>query len=170
MNNNNKGLDLLLKSASIIENRNFMLHIGGKGVMLDTYIEMAIESGIEANCKFYGEIDRSKIAEFYSGLDLFVLPSRYETFGIVLIEALACGIPVIATKCGGPEEIVTKETGILVEKDNPVMLAKAIDEMSKNLGSYNRDALRSYAERTFGQESFIENISILYNNAVINKA
>ena len=93
---------------------------------------------------------------------MFVLPSRYETFGIVLIEAMACGIPVIATKCGGPEEIVTDETGLLIEKDNPEELALAIKNIWANPGKYNKQTIRKYSADKYGQSVFAEKISALY--------
>lgn len=164
LGNNNKGLDLLLKAASLFERKDFVLHIGGDGTLLDSYRKMAKELDIEANCKFYGGILRDDIALFYSSLDIFVLPSRYETFGVVLIEAMACGIPVIATRCGGPQEIVIQSTGMLIGKENPEELAKAIRIMSENLGSYNKEAIRSYAKENFGQSVFIEKISNLYQD------
>jgi L-malate glycosyltransferase len=162
LGNNNKGLDLLLKSLSFLEGNGFMLHIGGNGKLLDYYIKMAKDYRIETQCKFYGEIARDRIADFYSGLDIFVLPSRYETFGVVLIEAMACGIPVIATRCGGPEEIVTQSTGILVEKENIAELTAALKNMSQNIKLYNKGVIRSYAIDNFGRQVFIEHISKLY--------
>lgn len=170
MGNNNKGLDLLLKSASLLERKDFLLHIGGDGTLLDSYRKMAKELGIEANCKFYKGILRSDIALFYSGLDIFILPSRYETFGVVLIEAMACGIPVIATKCGGPQEIVIPSTGMLIEKDNPEELAKAISIMAENLGSYNKEAIRSYVKEKFGRSVIINQLSNLYQDVLIKKS
>lgn len=164
LGNNNKGLDLLLKAASLLNRKDFLLHIGGNGILLDNFKTMAKEFGIETNCKFYGEIFRADIALFYSGLDIFILPSRYETFGIVLIEAMACGIPVIATRCGGPQDIVTQSTGILIEKENTEELASAIRSMSENLASYNKETIRSYAKENFGQSVFIEKISTLYQD------
>jgi glycosyltransferase involved in cell wall biosynthesis len=170
LGNKNKGLDLLLKSVSLLENKNYMLHIGGKGILMNSYMNMAKEYGIESNCKFYGEIERDSIADFYSVIDLFVLPSRYETFGIVLIEAMACGIPVIATRCGGPQEIVTESVGILIEKENTDELAGAIKNMSVKLGSYNKDAIRCYAEENFGQQIFIKRITQLYQKIITHNS
>ncbi|MCK7532424.1 MAG: glycosyltransferase family 4 protein [Marinilabiliales bacterium] len=66
---------------------------------------------------------------------------------------MASGLPVIATRCGGPEEIITKETGLLVEKENPGELAKAIDFMSENIGSYDRNSIRKYAVEKYGQQA-----------------
>jgi glycosyltransferase involved in cell wall biosynthesis len=168
LGNYNKGLDLLLESFSLLKRKDFFLHIGGFGSLLEDFRKRAEEMGIASQCRFYGEITRNEIVNFYSGLDLFVLPSRYETFGIVLIEAMASGIPVIATKCGGPQEIVTPETGILIEKNNPEELAEAINYISDNLEKYDKKAIRNYVEKKFGQSTFIENITNLYMD-VLNK-
>lgn len=170
LGNNNKGLDLLLKAMSIIGNNKLFLHIGGAGKLLEEYKNMAKEYGIWANCKFYGEIEREKIVDFYSGLDLFVLPSRYETFGIVLIEAMACGIPVIATKCGGPQEIVTGPTGLLVEKDEIEGLIAAIRHMSENINTYDKEAIRIYAEENFGLNTFILRLTREYLARIKNNS
>lgn len=167
LGNTNKGLDILFKSASLLKGKKFILHIGGNGNLMDNFKKMAKEFGIDDNCKFYGEILRKDISQFYSGLDIFILPSRYETFGVVLIEAMSCGIPVIATKCGGPQDIVTKSTGMLIEKDNPEELANAIRTMSESLGSYNKEAIRNYAVKTFGRSVFIEKMTKLYHDTLI---
>jgi glycosyltransferase involved in cell wall biosynthesis len=164
----NKGLDLLLKAASLLRNKTFVLHIGGTGALLDTYKTMSKDLSINILCNFYGEIPGNEVPDFYSRLDLLILPSRYETFGVVLIEAMACGLPVIATKCGGPQEIVTPETGLLIEKNNPELLAEAIRIMSDNLNNYNKDAIRQYAEINFGKSHFIEKITRLYQD-LLNK-
>jgi glycosyltransferase involved in cell wall biosynthesis len=170
LGNNNKGLDLLLQSVSFLEGNGFMLHIGGNGKLLDYYMKMAKDYGIETQCKFYGEIARDRIADFYSGLDMFVLPSRYETFGVVLIEAMASGIPVIATRCGGPEEIVTQSTGILIEKENIGELKAALRYLSQNIKLYNKEVIRSYAKDNFGPKVFIEQISKLYKDIITNNS
>ncbi len=166
LGNANKGLDLLLKSVSLLSYKNIILHIGGKGRMLEDYIRMSEELGIGSICRFYGEIVPEKINDFYSKLNIFVLPSRYETFGIVLIEAMASGIPVIATKCGGPEEIVTTATGLLVSKDNIVELSEAISYMIRNLQQYKSSDIRSYVSNKFGQKAFLISISLVYENII----
>ena len=164
LSNTNKGLDLLLKAVSILKNKDIVLHIGGKGTLQDSYHKMSEDIGISGNCRFYGEIPPEKVTDFYSKLNIFVLSSRYETFGIVVVEAMACGLPVIATKCGGPEEIITPSTGLLVSKDNAEELAEAIFFMSSKLKMYDRAAIRNYANDTFGQSAFLAKISSAYKN------
>ena len=79
--------------------------------------------------EFVGTVPREKACEFFQGIDAFVHPSRYETFGIVLIEALSTGRPIVATRCGGPNDIVRKEDGLLVDVDDVEGLAEAMRSM-----------------------------------------
>jgi L-malate glycosyltransferase len=169
LNSSNKGLDLLLRAVSLLKGRDIVLHIGGNGVLLDNFKSMAKDLGIDENCNFYGEIKRSGISDFFSKLDFFVLPSRYETFGIVLIEAMACGLPVIATKCGGPEEIVTPLTGLLIQKESVEDLKQAIEKMAEKIDTYNKDNIRNYADKNFGKGVFIERISELYEGIILKE-
>ena len=162
MGNYRKGLDILIKSVSILKDMDLIVHIGGDGILLEKFKTLSKESGVFEKCKFYGEISTEHIPDFYSRLDIFVLASRDETFGVVIVEAMASGLPVIATDCGGPKEIITRDTGILVEKENPEELASAIKYMSENLHFYNKDSIRKYAEEKYGQKSFVESITHFY--------
>jgi L-malate glycosyltransferase len=162
MGNYRKGLDILIKSLSLLKETDLLLHIGGDGIYLETFKLLAKELGVYEKCKFYGEILTEDISGFYSRLDVFVLASRDETFGVVVVEAMACGLPVIATDCGGPKEIITKETGLLVEKENPEQLARAIIFMSENLHLFKSDLIRKYATEKYGQKLFVESITRYY--------
>ena len=162
LKNPNKGLDILLTALSTLKEPDLRLHIGGDGRLRATYIKMAEDLGIKDSCIFYGEISPDSRLDFYSRLDLFVLPSRSETFGMVLVEAMSCGIPVIATNCGGPAEIVSDGTGFLVEKDDPEGLARAITRMVGEIKSFDRVAIREYAIRRFSHEALADNLTAIY--------
>jgi glycosyltransferase involved in cell wall biosynthesis len=166
MGNYRKGLDILIKSVSLLKDMELMVHIGGDGILLEKFKTLSKESGVFEKCKFYGEILAEDISGFYSRLDVFVLASRDETFGVVVVEAMASGLPVIGTDCGGPKEIITRDTGLLVEKENPEELARAIKYMSENLHLYNRDSIRKYAEEKFGQMSFVESVTHFYQDVL----
>jgi len=166
MGNYRKGLDILIKSVFLLKDMDLMVHIGGDGILLEKFKTLSKELGIFEKCKFYGEILTEDISGFYSRLDVFVLASRDETFGVVVVEAMASGLPVIATDCGGPKEIITRDTGLLVEKENPEELARAIKYISENLHLYNRDSIRKYAEEKFGQKSFVECITRFYQDVL----
>ena len=91
---------------------------------------------------------------------MLVVPSRRETFSLVTAEALASGTPVVATRCGGPEEILTEETGQLTEVDDAAALAIAIESMLHR--PYDRAALRRYAVDRFGSAAAAERLGRLY--------
>ena len=94
--------------------------------------------------------------------NVFVLPSLHETFGIVLGEAMACGKPVISTRCGGPEYVVTPDTGVLVDVANPVALADAMEAFISGRHSYDPQLVRRSVTERFGEEAFLRNISSIY--------
>jgi L-malate glycosyltransferase len=161
LNSHNKGLDLLLKACTGL-NLNYIVKIGGGGLHYKFYEDMARELGISGKCLFKGEVAKTDISVFYSDLDLFVLPSRYETFGIVLVEAMASGLPVISTRCGGPEEIVNDISGILVDPDNIDQLRKAIENIGSNPEKYNPEEIRNYALNKWGIIPFLNKINPIY--------
>jgi glycosyltransferase involved in cell wall biosynthesis len=163
LNNDNKGLDLLLKAVRNMAHKNVLVHIGGAGRKLKGFEKLAEDLGIREICRFYGEIKTEEKNTFYSRLNFFVLPSRYETFGIVLIEAMACGLPVISTKCGGPQDIILPENGILVNKDDVPELAAALSRMQKDYMHYDKLKIRNDTELRFGKKTFNRQMTGLYN-------
>lgn len=93
-----------------------------------------------------------------------ILASDTETFGVVLIEAMSCGIPCIATRCGGPEDIITEETGILVEKDRPEALAQAMAQVYQQKNYFDRAIIRQSAITRFGHKKVAQQWISLYHN------
>jgi glycosyltransferase involved in cell wall biosynthesis len=161
MNSHNKGLDILLKACVELPFEYFIC-IGGTGKYLEYYRNLSREIEIENKCAFLGEILSSDIPSFYNDLSVFVLASKYETFGIVLVEAMASGIPVIATKCGGPNDIVNYSSGILVDTDNVDQLMNAIINIHDNYESYNSEEIKKYALNSFSSIPFMLKINNLY--------
>lgn len=164
LSNYRKGLDILIDAVSLVRNRDIVVHIGGAGTLMEKFINQAKEKGIFEKCRFYGNVPPVDLQKFYARLDTFILASRDETFGVVLVEAMACGIPVIATDCGGPKEIMTDYTGIIIDKENPGQLAEAIIHMSENLQRYDREKIRNYALANYGYEAFISKSTEYYND------
>ena len=122
-----KGHSLLLQAFKKVPNAKLLL--AGDGPLRKQLEQLSATLGINDRVEFVGPIPRENACEFFQEIDAFVHPSRYETFGIVLIEALSTGRPVVATRCGGPNDIVRNEDGILVDVDDADGLGKAMCSM-----------------------------------------
>lgn len=148
-----KGIDLLIKAipksglCNVAEFR-----IVGDGPLFEKYKNLSIKMNVEKCIKFLGRISRDRVKREFTNCDCFVLPSRHESFGVVYIEALACGKPVIATKCGGPEDIVNDKVGLLIEKENIEELARALKYMYTNADKYNSEDIRKYFMENFSKK------------------
>jgi len=120
-----KGFDLLIKAFSKLDG-NYRLRIVGEGEDRPMLEKMIKEMGLEETVTLTGALDRNSVIKEMKSCDVFVLSSRHETFGNVVVEAAACGKPVIATKCGGPEDIIGDDIGILIENESVGALIEAL--------------------------------------------
>lgn len=147
----NKGHDVLLQAFArqYSGSRGVRLVIGGDGPEASLLRARAIELGIAQQVEFLGPLSRDQVRDAMWRANAFVLASFNETFGVVLIEALATGLPVISTRCGGPEDIVNPEVGILVEPGDEIGLAKAMVAVREGLG-LDPQRLRTYAATRYG--------------------
>ena len=129
-----KAYDVLLRAARILLDRSQRFHFIIAGDFANDLgrelIELCRRLGIEQQLSFLGL--RTDVARILNNLDAFVLSSRTEGFSIACIEAMACGIPVIATRSGGPEEILEDGAGILVPTDDPEAIARAVDDVTSS--------------------------------------
>lgn len=97
----------------------------GHGDFLSGLKARVAEAGLSDRLLFLPEVSVDRMADFYGALDLYVAPQRWEGFGLTPLEAMACGVPVVATTVGAFPEIVTPEAGALVEPGDPQALAEA---------------------------------------------
>ncbi|MBX3280089.1 MAG: glycosyltransferase [Acidobacteria bacterium] len=160
----NKNLPLLLRATAMLlgEGGDYRLTIVGDGEQRKACEILARDLGISEQCIFRGALDAANLAEEIAGCDLFVLPSRAETFGVVAAEALAVGRPVVAARCGGPEDFITDETGRLVPVDDENALAEAIADVCMRIDEYPPEALSNYARGRFGYDAVSERLTELY--------
>ena len=123
----NKGLDVMIRALASLKSRGVAvkLRIAGDGPLKDDLVRLASSLAVTDMIDFCGWV--SPAADYLAGLDLFVLPSRVEPFGLVVTEAMAAGVPVVATRIDGPREILLDgELGGLSENENPEAFAAAI--------------------------------------------
>lgn len=143
------------------------LHLIGEGPLRQQYEQMVTELGITDYCTFYGRVDPAKMPEFYRKTDFLVLPSLKETFGCVLIEAMASGKPVLATDCGGPTGIVNKNTGILVEPGSIPSLVAGLEKMLASLDQYDPQQIRQYALDNYSPEAVAGKLINIYRTVLL---
>lgn len=128
-----KGLDNLIQAVGQLTRRPGarLIVVGGDGdgaTETRKLKSLAATEGIEDRISFVGRQDPSRLPWYYSAADLLVMPSRYESFGMVALEALACGTPVVATRVGAMETVIDgRGNGLLAAENQPTSLARAID-------------------------------------------
>jgi glycosyltransferase involved in cell wall biosynthesis len=162
-----KGFDILIRAFA----RKFRgdpdtrLVIGGDGPIRADLEALAESCGVRPQVTFLGSVPRDTVREGMRAADCFVLPSLAENFGVVLIEALSTGLPVIATRCGGPEDFVDDSVGVLLHPGDEDGLAEALT-MVRHERRFDREALRAYAIQRFGYATVGPRLRDLYNEVL----
>ncbi len=163
-----KGMDILLKAFELFSGkyRDSYLRIAGDGSQRSELYNLACNLGIIDKVKFLGKISQDKLLEEYQSANVFVLASRFEAFGVVFIEALSAGLPVIGTRSGGPEEIINEENGFLVDINNVDQLANAMEMLYKNYSKYDPELIRKYAINNYSEDIIADRIIEKYNYVI----
>lgn len=163
-----KGIEELLESILLSAGKSskFFFTIAGTGHM-DKYIEgFILKNNLKDKVKLIKDPSREEIVELFRRCDVFLLPSRYESFGIVYIEAMACGKPVIATDCGGPSDFVNKVNGLLVEVGNVDQISEAITFMAQNINMYDPKVIREFFINNFSRKVVCSKIVSCYKELI----
>ena len=109
---------------------------------------------------------KAEIVEILQNSHFFVLPSLSETFGVVYIEALACGLPVVSTDCGGPRDIVTPQNGLLIPCENEVALEHALLHMLQHYTQYDRKSIAEDCQARFSPKVIAEQLTQIFENTI----
>ncbi len=146
-----KGHETLLQAFASVasKDKDVSLTIVGDGWYLNQVKELAVELNLENRVSFTGNLAASEVVSALQQADVFVLPSQYEAFGVVYIEAMSAGLPVIATNTGGAVDFVNKENGILVEPNNIELLANTMQYMRDNRAQYCRQTIAKLTKQRF---------------------
>lgn len=116
--------------------------------------------------KFKGPMHNEELINEINSYDSLLMFSNYESFCLVLAEAMACGIPVITSKCGGITNIIPDHTGIKVEVKNEQQLTEAIIAMSKNKATYNTKEIRQFIIDNYSQTIINKQLSAIYQSVL----
>lgn len=126
--------------------------------------QLILKLDLQNHVTFYPSMPEEEIIKFYQAADMFVSPSLREGFGLAVAEAAACGTPVLATRSGGPEQIITPKTGQLVEANNIEALTNGIERMLPQLNIYNREEMHSIMQESFSLQSKKHKLLEVYNS------
>ena len=163
-----KGHDVLLRAfaRTAAEHGGVRLTICGDGPERPNLEILAGELGLRDRVTFPGAVSREEVAERLRRCRAFVLASRIETFGIVYLEAMACGRPILMTKTGAWEQLALPETGIAVDIDDEGALAAAMGTMIRNYDRYDPERIREYCRDRFSPEAVCRQLTAIYEETV----
>lgn len=167
-----KAVDNLIRafSQAFVGDERVRLKIGGDGPGREKLEALAKELGASQSIQFLGSLTRQAVVREMAACDVFVLSSHHEPFGVVLIEALAVGKPVIATRSGGPESIVREQDGVLVPVNDVAGLGKAMSHMRKNHLDYSAPVIREGCRSRFSSEAVNRRLINEYRDVLVEVA
>lgn len=159
-----KGYDILIEAFAEAVNHmpGAQLYIAGSGLEEENLKELIKEKKLEDRVFLTGFISRKMIPKFLNGCDCYVCSSNFETFGVSIIEALACGKPVVATRCGGPESIINAKNGMLINAGDTLSMQRALVQMYRRAREFNPFALREDCIKRFGKNYVCQRLVQLY--------
>jgi glycosyltransferase involved in cell wall biosynthesis len=167
--NDRKGHEILLSAFAkkFVSKDDVELVIVGDGPHKKYLEELASKLKISGQVTFKGIITNENLAKEISNCNVFVFSSIIETAGVVVVDALACGKPVVATECNGPECFITKDNGLLVPKSNPELLGEAMLSIKNNINDYNIEIIKDDCYKRFSSGVIAEKLIEIYNESSV---
>ena len=155
-----KGQDILLKSLLQLSFK-YELKVIGDGYMHEEYATFVQKNALNVN--MLPQLPQSSIKQHMDTADLFIMPSRTESFGIAALEAMACGLPVIAANVGGlKDHIIEGFNGVFFESESVDGLAKAIEKATTI--SWNHEEIAHWVKRNYSWETWAQKVMALNSN------
>jgi len=165
-----KNVHIAIEAMNKIRNENYKLIIGGEGEEKNNLIVLSKRLDLSDRIHFIGHVPFSNLPKFYAEAKLVLFTSHNEPFGMVPLEALACGTPVIGANSGGLRETIKHNyNGILLDELTPENLGNAIDELLTDPDKYStlqqntRKSVESFSwdQHVRKLEAILDNLTIL---------
>lgn len=156
-----KGLDLAMQALELIEEPEIEFLIAGTGRHERHLRKLAEQLGVSHQVEFLGYVPDEELPALYSAADALVLPSRYEGFGLVLLEAVACGTPVIGTDVGGIPTAIDDDFGIVVKREVGTF-AEALRSITDNDRRYQMEKTAIETREKISWQRMIDDVTGLY--------
>ena len=165
-----KRIDLVIQSfyELLQSGEKATLTIVGDGPLKSKLTNQIQELNISSSVELKGYLSQKYIVQELHKNDFLVLASDMETFGVVLIESQVCGLPVVVTDCGGPSDIVSSDTGILVRPGSSQELTKGLIKMINSINNYKSEIIRKKTLDKFGKHIYFDAITDLVNKIISN--
>ena len=163
-----KNISGLLESLKVLKDKNvaYQAVLIGDGMDYEAMRQKAASLQLNDRVTFTGMLQGQELVDVLSSGDFLVLSSNYENLPVVILEAFACGLPVVSTNVGGISEIVNESNGLLVPPHDAEKLAYAMQEMLKNYKNYDANALRDSIIKKFSNEAVGKLLNSLYSTTL----
>lgn len=164
-----KGFHLLIEAFSLMDpflKKNMCLKIFGQGPEKTKLVSLIKKLREDKRILLKGEVSRDVIAKEMKNSNLYALPSSAETFGIVVIEAMATGLPVLSTRCVGPEKIIPKFAGDLIPINDINALRNGMEQIYLNIDSYQPKQIRQHVLDNFQEKVVVEKLKKIYQSVL----
>ena len=168
LNDKEKNVSGLIRAFGNASQKNsaLQLNIVGEGVDKEKYRALVKQLQLENKIKFKGRLMGKDLVKEMNANDALIMFSNYETFCLVIIEAFACGKPVITSNAGAIKTYMKPELGIMVEKEKEDELTQAILEFTENAEKYDRHFIREFAVDNYSYEKVGEKLNEIYKLAL----
>lgn len=143
---------------------NLHLNIVGGGPDEALISDLINELKLNEDITLHGRLAHDKVLPLYQFCDFLICNSNFETFGMVVAEAIAAGKPVISTKCGGPEEFVNESNGILIPIADTNALVAAIQKMSSTYKNYDAESISKMIREKYGSDTILSQLKMFYSD------
>ena len=149
------GVDVLLHAFSLLrqDHANTRLIVVGSGSQLAQLKDLSVKLGIQEDVEFVGAVPHAEVPSWLNRFDIYVAPSRSESFGVAVLEASACALPVVVTNVGGlPEVVMADQSGLVVPSEDPDALRDALaslvasPSLRERLGRFGLERVRAQFE------------------------
>jgi len=159
-----KGFIFLIKAIKILKDSELIVNlvIIGEGKHRNELESLINQLDLNEEVILEGNVPHSNLKKYFQKTHIFVLPSLFESFSVVTIEALSCGIPVVVTKCGGPEYFVTEDNGLVIQKGDENILANNIEILINDYQKYDHQKIRNDCQIKFDIKKIANEIFLAY--------
>lgn len=161
-----KGFDVLIKAFVILKDDNARLVIIGDGPEKSSLQKLISDCNLEDKVFLVGQKTKQEIVNILCESNAFVLPSRSENFSVAVLEALAVGLPVVATICGGIRECINERNGILVPVEDVDALSVALKEMYFDYSHFDSDYIVADYENRFSSSVIAKQLTNIFETVI----